>query len=80
VAGVTVELSPGQQAEVAMKFVGLAGAAAAVELQHTPMATDVMTNLDSYLDCSSVVPAPIDGEEEQSGALPGATTSSSSQG
>jgi hypothetical protein len=70
VAGVTVELAPGQQSEVAMKFVGLAGASAAVELQHTPLATDVLTSLDNYLDCADVAPAPVDGDDEQSGALP----------
>jgi len=70
VAGVTIELTPGQQSEVSMKFVGLAGAADAVSLQHTPMASDVLTSLDNYLDCSDVPVAPVDGEEEQSGALP----------
>jgi hypothetical protein len=69
VAGVTVELAPGQQSEVSMKFVGLEGASAAVELQHTPMSSSVVTSLDNYLDCSTVQPAPIEGEEEQSGAL-----------
>jgi hypothetical protein len=70
VAGVTVELTPGQQSEVTMKFVGLAGASAAVDLQHTPMSTEVLTSLDNYLDCTNVDPAPIEGGEEQSGALP----------
>jgi hypothetical protein len=69
IAGVTVELIPGQQSEVSMKFVGLAGASAAVELQHTPMSSPVLTSVDNYLDCSSVSPAPVDGEQEQSGAL-----------
>jgi hypothetical protein len=68
VAGVTVELEPGQQAVVSMKFVGVAGAADSVILQHTPMAGDVDTALDTYLDCDDVAPAPID-EGEQSGAL-----------
>jgi len=77
VAGITVELTPGQQSEVSMKFVGLAGSSDAVELQHTPMASDVVTSLDNYLDCSDVVPAPVEGEEEQSGALsvPGVSAS-----
>jgi hypothetical protein len=70
VAGVTVELTPGQQSEVSMKFVGLAGASDSVELQHTPMANDVITVLDNYLDCSDVAPSPIEGDEEQSGAFP----------
>jgi hypothetical protein len=69
VAGITVDLAPGQQSEVSMKFVGLAGASAAVELQHTPMASDVLTSLDNYLDCNEVAPAPVQGEEEQSGAM-----------
>jgi hypothetical protein len=69
VAGITIELSPGQQSEVSMKFVGLSEAAAAVELQHTPMASGVITSLDNYLDCSEVIPAPVEGDEEQSGAL-----------
>jgi hypothetical protein len=69
VVGVTVELVPGQQSEVSVKLVGSAGAPAAVELQHTPMAFDVLTSLDNYLDCGSVSPAPTEGEEEQSGAL-----------
>jgi hypothetical protein len=70
VAGVTVELTPGQQSEISMKFVGLEGASDAVELQHTPMATDVFTSLDNYLDCTDIAPAPIEGEDEQSGAFP----------
>jgi hypothetical protein len=70
VAGVTVDLVPGQQSEVSMKFVGLAGASPAVELQHTPMSSEVLTSLDNYLDCSKIAPAPVDGEEEQSGAFP----------
>jgi len=74
VAGVTVELEPGRQSEVSMKFVGLAGASAAVELQHTPLATEVLTSLDNYLDCGDVAPAPVEGEEEQSGALPSVET------
>jgi hypothetical protein len=74
VAGVTVELTPGQQSTVSMKFVGLAGAPAAVELQHTPMAAGVVTSLDNYLDCSEISPAPISGEEEQSGAFPSNST------
>jgi hypothetical protein len=69
IAGITVGLAPGQQSEVSMKFVGLAGASDAVVLQHTPMASDVVTSLDNYLDCDDVAPAPIEGEEEQSGAL-----------
>jgi hypothetical protein len=72
VAGVTVELEPGQQSELSLKFIGIAGASAAVELQHTPMASEVLTSLDGYLDCSEVGPAPVEGEEEQSGAMSGA--------
>jgi hypothetical protein len=77
VAGVTVELTPGQQTEVLMRFVGLAGASPAVALQHTPMASEVLTSLDNYLDCSTVAPAPVEGEEEQSGALSAPDTSAS---
>lgn len=69
IAGITVELTPGQQAEVSLKFVGVAGASDSVVLQHTPMASDVVTSLDNYLDCSGVAPAPVEGEEEQAGAL-----------
>jgi hypothetical protein len=69
VAGVTVELTPGQQSEVSMKFVGSAGASDAVLLQHTPLSNDVITSVDNYLDCREVIPAPVEGEEEQSGAL-----------
>jgi hypothetical protein len=68
VAGVTVELAPGQSSVVSMKFVGLAGAAKPVTLQNTPMARAVETSLDNYLDCSDVAPAPTENEE-QSGAL-----------
>jgi hypothetical protein len=70
VAGVTVELAPGQQSEVQLGFVGMAGASSAVELQHTPMASDVLTSLDNFLDCSEIPSAPVDGEEGQSGASP----------
>jgi hypothetical protein len=69
VAGVTVELIPGQQSEVSMKFIGLAGTSDAVELQHTPMASQVVTSIDNYLDCSDVAPSPVVGDEEQSGAF-----------
>jgi hypothetical protein len=69
VAGITVELAPGQQSEISMKFIGLAGAPSAVQLQHTPMASDVVTSLDNYLDCGDVAPSPVEGDEEQSGAL-----------
>jgi hypothetical protein len=69
VAGVTVELTPGQSSVVSMKFVGVAGAPKPVALQHTPMSGDVETSLDNYLDCSGVAPAPVDGDDgEQSGA------------
>jgi hypothetical protein len=74
VAGVTVELTPGQQTEISMKFVGLAGAPDSVVLQHTPLATEVLTSLDNYLDCNGVSPAPVEGEDEQSGALPMVST------
>jgi hypothetical protein len=66
VAGVNVQLAPGQKVTISMKFVGLAGAAQAVSLDHTPMASEVSTSLDNYLDCSDVVPAPADEDVEQS--------------
>jgi hypothetical protein len=69
VAGVSVELAPGQTSAVSMKFVGEAGSAEAVALQHTPMASDVETSLDNYLDCDDIPAAPTQEEEEQSGAL-----------
>jgi hypothetical protein len=69
VAGVTVVLTPGMQSVVSMKFVGEVGTPAAVELQHTPMASNVQTSLDNYLDCTGISPAPVEGDEEQSGAL-----------
>jgi hypothetical protein len=68
VAGVTVELRPGESSVVSMKFVGLAGAARPAELQHTPMAREMETSLDNYLDCSDIPPAPSQ-DEEQTGAL-----------
>jgi hypothetical protein len=68
VAGVNVELAPGASATVSMKFVGLAGAAQAVELNHTPMASPVTTSLDNYLDCSDIAPAPAEDDSEQSDA------------
>jgi hypothetical protein len=67
VAGVSVELQPQQTAVVAMKFVGEASAAEAVSVQHTPMATNVATSLDNYLDCADI--APSTDTNEQSGAL-----------
>jgi hypothetical protein len=69
VAGMTVELGPGETAVVSMKFLGVAGAAEPVTLQHTPMVEDVATSLDNYLDCDGLQPAPTEDEEEQSGAL-----------
>jgi hypothetical protein len=69
VAGVTVDLKPGQQSEVSMKFVGLTGAPDAVSLQHTPIASQVLTSLDNYLECNTISPAPVEGDEEQSGAF-----------
>lgn len=69
VAGVNVELTPGQSSTVSMKFVGLAGAAQAVTLQHTPMASPVETSLDNYLDCNDIAPAPTDDDVEQTEAF-----------
>jgi hypothetical protein len=68
VAGVTVELTPGQSSVVSMKFVGIAGAAEAVSLQHTPMASTVETSLDNYIDCGDITPAPIGEEDGQTEA------------
>jgi hypothetical protein len=69
VAGVSVELEPGQSSTVSMKFVGQANSAKSVELQHTPMASDVETSLDNYLDCDDIPTAPTEQDEEQSDAL-----------
>jgi hypothetical protein len=69
VAGVNIELAPGDDATISMKFVGLAGAAQAVTLDHTPMASRVETSLDNYLDCSDIAPAPSDDDTEQLEAL-----------
>jgi hypothetical protein len=68
VAGVTVELAPGQSSVIAMKFVGVAGAPSAVSLQHTPMVRDVTTSLNGYLDCSDLSPAPTDNEVDEASA------------
>jgi hypothetical protein len=68
VAGVNVELAPGEGSTISMKFVGLAGAAQAVSLEHTPMASPVATSLDNYLDCNDVAPAPTDEDGEQTEA------------
>jgi hypothetical protein len=69
VAGVNVELVPGQSSTISMKFVGLEGAAQAVSLDHTPMASAVESSLDNYLDCGDVAPAPLEDEIEQTEAL-----------
>jgi hypothetical protein len=69
VAGVNVELAPGDSATISMKFVGLAGAAQAVSLDHTPMASAVETSLDNYLDCAGIAPAPSDDDVEQTEAF-----------
>jgi hypothetical protein len=69
VAGVNVELVPGQSSIISMKFVGLTGAAQAVTLDHTPMASAVETSLDNYLDCSDIAPAPTEDEVEQTQSL-----------
>ncbi|MCU1404850.1 MAG: hypothetical protein JWQ43_1153 [Glaciihabitans sp.] len=61
VAGITVELTPGQSSTVSMKFVGLAGASDAVVLQHTPMANNVETSIDNFLDCGEVAVSSEDG-------------------
>jgi hypothetical protein len=68
VAGVTLELQPGHSSTVSMKFVGLAGAADAVALQHTPLASAVQTSLDNFLDCGDIDPAPTDEDSEQTEA------------
>jgi hypothetical protein len=73
VAGVNVELTPGQSSTISMKFVGLAGAAQSVMLDHTPMASTVATSLDNYLDCNDIAPAPSEDDAEQTeaaGAVP----------
>jgi len=73
VAGITVELTPQQTSTVTMRFVGLAGAASAVELQHTPMVSPTVTSLDNALDCASL---PSEGEQTGASALhlPGLNT------
>jgi hypothetical protein len=68
IAGVTVELAPGQTSTVAMKFVGEVTSAEAVALQHTPLASEVQTSLDNYLDCDGIAPPPIDEDDEESSA------------
>jgi hypothetical protein len=52
-----------------MKFVGQANSAEAVTLQHTPMAGEVETSLDNYLDCGDIPDAPTQEDGEQSDAL-----------
>jgi hypothetical protein len=69
VAGVNVELAPGETSTISMKFVGLEGAAQAVSLDHTPMSSLVATSLDNYLDCDDVAPAPVEQDTEQSEAI-----------
>ena len=54
VAGITVELTPGESSTLSMKFVGVAGASDAVELQHTPMVRPVETSVDNFLDCADI--------------------------
>jgi hypothetical protein len=39
-----------------------------VSLDHTPMASPVVTSLDNYLDCGDIAPAPTDTDGEQSEA------------
>jgi hypothetical protein len=68
-AGVNVEIGPGESATISMKFVGLSGAAQAASLVHTPMASEVETSLDNYLDCSDIPPAPTDEDAEQTEAF-----------
>jgi hypothetical protein len=79
VAGVNVELAPGQTATISMKFVGLAGSAQAVTLVHTPMASPVVSSLDNYLDCADVAPAPTgeDAEEVEAAGVDSTATRSS---
>jgi hypothetical protein len=69
VAGITLELAPQQSSVISMKFVGVAGAAEAVELQHTPMVRDVETTLNGYLDCAEELPAPTGDEEVDQAAV-----------
>jgi hypothetical protein len=69
VVGVNVELAPGARSTISMKFVGNSGAAKAVSLDHTPMASPMATSLDNYLDCNDIAPAPTDEDAEQSEAL-----------
>ena len=65
VAGVTVEIPPGQRSDLSFKFVGVAGNPTAVSLRHTPMASEVATSLDNYLDCGAVTP-PAEDDPSQS--------------
>jgi hypothetical protein len=69
VAGVNVELAPGETSTISMRFVGLEGTAQAVSLSHTPMASAMATSLDNYLDCNDIAPAPTEEDVEQSEAL-----------
>jgi hypothetical protein len=71
VAGLKVELEPGQDATIAFQFVGAKNAPAGISLVHTPLARNVDTAIDNYLDCTGLVPDEDDGDV--SGALGSAT-------
>jgi len=54
VAGIDIQLEPGQSVNLGFQFLGAANDPTAVSLQHTPMASLVQTSLDNYLDCDAV--------------------------
>jgi hypothetical protein len=68
VAGVTVNLDPGQQSEVSFDFVGAVGDPTDVRLVHTPMASPVQTSVGKSLDCDDIAPAPGEIGSTQDGA------------
>jgi hypothetical protein len=62
VIAMRVELVPGQLIQLDFRLLGKAGAPATVSLEHTPLASDVPTSVDNFLDC----PAPPAGNVTQS--------------
>jgi Protein of unknown function (DUF4012) len=54
VVGAAVEMGPMQTDTITFRFVGKAGAATAVTLQHTPMSSPVATSTTGSVDCGTL--------------------------
>ena len=54
VVGAVVEMGPGQSTSLLFQFIGKAGDAPSLSLQHTPMSSSVATSVSGKVDCNNL--------------------------